>query len=236
MKRLGDVEFEYLFLSEANLGMCRGCRVCFEVGEDRCPIEDDLPSIAERIERADGVIIATPVYVGNVSGLTKNFIDRFAYTCHRPRFFKHVLAISTTGSAGARFTLLLLTMSLVPMGFKVIHRLGVACGRGHAEPRNNGISQRKQEMIQKKADTAARIFYKTLLVEPPTPGVIGMAAFLIQKEAYLKAPAKSCDFAYWQDKGWLRKDAHYYYDSDASAVKKALAIGVSKLLALAISG
>lgn len=63
-----------------------------------------------------------------------------------------------------------------------------------------------------------------------------MAAFLIQKKAYLKAPAESCDFAYWQNMGWLRKDASYHYDTGASRVQKALAIGLSKLLALAISG
>lgn len=234
MKRLGDVAFDYLFLSEVNLGMCRGCRVCFEAGEDHCPIEDDRSSIAERIQRADGVILATPVYVGNVSGLTKNFIDRFAYTCHRPRFFKNVLAISTTGSAGSWFTLLLLTMSLVPMGFKVVHRLGVACGRG-PERQTNEMSQRQLEAIQKKADTAARTFYEALRFDLPRPGVIGMAAFLIQKKAYLAALAESCDFAYWQNMGWLRKDVYYYYDSGASGVQKALAIGLSKLLTLAIS-
>lgn len=60
MKTLGDVEFDYLFLTDTNLGTCRGCRVCFEVGEDRCPAQDDRAIIADKIQSADGVIVATP--------------------------------------------------------------------------------------------------------------------------------------------------------------------------------
>ncbi|NLI73789.1 MAG: flavodoxin family protein [Euryarchaeota archaeon] len=38
------------------------------------------------IERSDGIILISPGYVQNVSGLMKNFIDRFAYTNHHSRF------------------------------------------------------------------------------------------------------------------------------------------------------
>jgi multimeric flavodoxin WrbA len=36
---------------------------------------------------ADGVIFASPIYTFHVTGLMKNFIDRFSYCVHRPRFF-----------------------------------------------------------------------------------------------------------------------------------------------------
>lgn len=38
MKVLGDVEFEYLFLKDANLKLCTGCYNCMAKGEDKCPI------------------------------------------------------------------------------------------------------------------------------------------------------------------------------------------------------
>jgi len=41
MKSLSDVEFGYLFLKDANLGLCGGCFVCITKGEDLCPLRDD---------------------------------------------------------------------------------------------------------------------------------------------------------------------------------------------------
>lgn len=84
MKELGHVDFEYLFLKDANLQPCKGCFVCVTKGEDRCPLKDDRERIQQQILESDGIILSTPGYVQNVSWLMKNFIDRFAYTNHRP--------------------------------------------------------------------------------------------------------------------------------------------------------
>ncbi len=34
LKLLGEVEFECVFLNEYNLQFCRGCKLCFDRGED----------------------------------------------------------------------------------------------------------------------------------------------------------------------------------------------------------
>ena len=49
MRELGNVEFEYLFLRDANLEPCRGCDNCQPKGEDLCPIDDDREKIEEQI-------------------------------------------------------------------------------------------------------------------------------------------------------------------------------------------
>lgn len=236
MKTLGDVEFDYLFLTDINLGTCRGCRVCFEVGEDRCPAQDDRTTIADKIQSADAVIVATPVYVGNVSWLIKNFIDRFAYACHRPRFFKNVLTIATTGSGEAWFVLLLLSMSLSFMGFKTVSKLGVACGGTYPEQRLPEERETQKKALTKKADAAAKKFYDSLDVSLPVPGVIAIAQFLLQKAAHSKANPESCDYRYWKDRGWLERRTYYYYDPKAGAVKKGLAVVASKLISLGFIG
>ena len=41
MKALGEVEFTYLFLKDANLKLCAGCYTCMAKGEDKCPLKDD---------------------------------------------------------------------------------------------------------------------------------------------------------------------------------------------------
>ncbi len=109
MKEMGDLEFEYLFLKDANLEPCRGCHTCLLKGEDLCPIDDDRPKIEEQILNSDGVILASPVYLFNVSALMKKFLDRFAYVCHRPRFFnQYLMSVSTAGGSGLMSSLCLL--------------------------------------------------------------------------------------------------------------------------------
>jgi hypothetical protein len=48
----------------------------------------------------------------------KNFIDRFAYVSHRPRFFKPALVVSTTGAVGLETTLFMLGLMAGSWGFQ----------------------------------------------------------------------------------------------------------------------
>jgi multimeric flavodoxin WrbA len=88
MKVLSEVEFEYLFLKDTNLKPCIGCYNCMAKGEDICSLKDELDSIEQKLQTADGFILSSPVYVSNVSWLMKNFIDLFAYTNHRSRYHR----------------------------------------------------------------------------------------------------------------------------------------------------
>lgn len=40
MKEIEDVNFEYIFLKDIDLQMCRGCFSCVVKGENFCPIKD----------------------------------------------------------------------------------------------------------------------------------------------------------------------------------------------------
>lgn len=62
------METETLFLNDLDISSCRGCRLCFDRGEDACPLKDDIPEIREKFDAADGLILASPVYVNDVSG------------------------------------------------------------------------------------------------------------------------------------------------------------------------
>src|SRR5512147_2055462 len=101
LKALGDVECEMVTLSNYKLGFCRGCRICFDKGEAFCPLKDDWDVLMEKIDASDGVILATPNYTFQMSGIMKAFLDRFGVVCHRPRFFgKAFTSIVTQGFMG----------------------------------------------------------------------------------------------------------------------------------------
>jgi multimeric flavodoxin WrbA len=56
----------------------RGCQACYACKEthDRCVLEDDLTEVLESVREADVLVLATPVYFGDVSSQLKTFIDR----------------------------------------------------------------------------------------------------------------------------------------------------------------
>ncbi|MCK9152410.1 flavodoxin family protein [Methanobacterium alcaliphilum] len=67
-------ETEIIQLGKSNINPCIACNKCKETGN--CSIDDDMESILENLSSAEGIIIGSPVYFGNVTAQTKMFIDR----------------------------------------------------------------------------------------------------------------------------------------------------------------
>ncbi len=73
-KEMG-AEAEVFVLNELIFKGCQACRGC--KGEnDHCILNDDLPEVLDKIREADALVMASPVYFGDVSGQLKRFIDR----------------------------------------------------------------------------------------------------------------------------------------------------------------
>ncbi|MCK5490936.1 MAG: flavodoxin family protein, partial [Candidatus Pacebacteria bacterium] len=53
---------------------CNGCLTCDSTG--LCNIRDDMQMIYSKLEDADLIILGSPTYFDNVTGMMKNFIDR----------------------------------------------------------------------------------------------------------------------------------------------------------------
>ena len=73
LKSYAEIDFEYVFLNDYNLGNCKGCCLCFNKGEEYCPLKDDRDLLLEKMNNSDGVIFATPNYAFQVTALMKNF-------------------------------------------------------------------------------------------------------------------------------------------------------------------
>lgn len=58
---------------------CQGCYAC-KKGLDQCGLRDDLTGVLAAVREADVVVLASPVYYGDVTAQLKGFIDRsFSY-------------------------------------------------------------------------------------------------------------------------------------------------------------
>ncbi|TLM65577.1 MAG: flavodoxin family protein [Deltaproteobacteria bacterium] len=66
-------------LNRLNYRGCQGCYACKQT-LDRCVLQDDLTEVLAAVQSADLVLLASPVYYGDVTAQLKGFIDRtFSY-------------------------------------------------------------------------------------------------------------------------------------------------------------
>lgn len=69
-------------LREMKLGFCTGCWSCWWKTPGLCSIPDDMESLLREYGRADLVVWASPLILGNVSSLLKRAQDRFIPMVH----------------------------------------------------------------------------------------------------------------------------------------------------------
>lgn len=67
-------EVEFISLRDKKIAFCRGCLVCQKT--QKCAISDDADEICEKMQSADVLVFATPVYYYGISGQLKTLLDR----------------------------------------------------------------------------------------------------------------------------------------------------------------
>jgi multimeric flavodoxin WrbA len=72
-KKAGTVEIIDCYRTEVS--PCIDCRHCWK--ERRCAIQDGMREIYDKVDAADNIIIAAPVYFNSLPGKMKVLIDRF---------------------------------------------------------------------------------------------------------------------------------------------------------------
>jgi len=78
---------EYLLNQLAYQG-CQGCLAC-KTKRDTCILEDDLAPVLNAVKEADLLVLASPVYFGDLCGQMKCFFDR-TYSYINPDFSTRV--------------------------------------------------------------------------------------------------------------------------------------------------
>jgi multimeric flavodoxin WrbA len=87
---------ETIVLRGDSLKACKGCNLCHKKGT--CFQQDDFQTIKEKMLMADGLILATPNYISQVSGQMKVFLDRCSVLLHCMSLHgKYGLSVVTSG-------------------------------------------------------------------------------------------------------------------------------------------
>jgi len=75
-----QIETELVPLSGKKIHGCIACYKCFQNKDQRCAVKDDVANeCIERMMKADGILLGSPVYFGDVTPEMKALIDRTAF-------------------------------------------------------------------------------------------------------------------------------------------------------------
>lgn len=65
---------EFITLQDKEIKFCKGCLACQKIGH--CVIKDDSNEIVEKMEQAEVIAFASPIYYYEMSGQLKTLLDR----------------------------------------------------------------------------------------------------------------------------------------------------------------
>lgn len=222
------IETERVHLSRLTLKTCLGCRACFDLGEEKCPLHDELLALRDRLLAADGYVIASPVYVEDVNGVMKNWIDRMAFTSHRPALFgKTALLYTTSGIGSTNHALRTMQSAFGTWAIKTIvggkYRLGAS-----TEPKE--IHRRYAKQISR----SARRLVGSIRKQPFRPSFYSLIAFTVQQAYWRRNEAyfNTYDYAFWNTAGWLDNGRRYYDPAMARSPRASIARLFGKCIAL----
>lgn len=87
-REVGPIETELISLADMEINPCDGCNKCYGYSKgaswDRLcyKYDDDVTAIYKKIRDADGIIVGSPVYTGDITARLKALMERGACFCH----------------------------------------------------------------------------------------------------------------------------------------------------------
>ena len=94
---------------------CRSCYACHKTG--RCVVKDEFEPLKKKLLAADGIVLASPNYIFNVSAQLKALMDRCSGIIHCMAFWgKYGASVVTSGGGDEKAVAALMNRYLVVTG------------------------------------------------------------------------------------------------------------------------
>lgn len=181
-----------IHLCDLKIEFCRHCEKCHK-NILSCPIKDDVPAVLEKMLVADGIILASPNYINQVTASMKALFDRSTHFIHCKRFLgKYVVGVVSFGSGQDKDVLAYIKY--------YVHTCGAQYSGGVSA--QAPISAKKMEEASKLGNKlvsdirAKRIFSdQTNIIEKGKEHF--RKIMKIRKNDWIE------EYQYWKDKRWL---------------------------------
>lgn len=215
---------DHINIAHKNIQTCHGCRICFDRGEIACPLHDDLLELFTHIQSVDILVIGSPIYVEDINGILKNWIDRMAFNCHRPLLFdKKAFILCTSGTGASGHGMKTVQRALQTWGIQTIGKAQFITG---AKIEKAAFEEQYRQKIERIANKITRSVNKY-----KKPSLIAIMTFQIQKMYYLDSSRQDTyDYKFWKEKGWLEKEKAYYTEEKIGTLKAKSAMFLGKLI------
>lgn len=74
--RDGGAQVEVVYVAGMDIKPCLGCNACWLKTPGKCVQKDDMDGLVESLRESEVMVLASPIYVGGVTGQMKIFLDR----------------------------------------------------------------------------------------------------------------------------------------------------------------
>lgn len=89
---------EFVKLSKLKVGPCHACLGC--ASDNVCKLNDDFPALAEKLKKAQAVVVGGYPTFGSLDGFTKCFLERLFSMRHQKGLDRGKLAVTVTTALG----------------------------------------------------------------------------------------------------------------------------------------
>ncbi|MCM1990022.1 flavodoxin family protein [Oceanirhabdus seepicola] len=204
-------EFEIVHLMKHNVKECVGCETCLIGGG--CPLNDDAEIIMDKLIQSDGIVMSTPVYMFNICGRLKTFVDRTCRWFHRTEIYgKPILNLITTAGGGIKET------------GKYMNLLAVEWGAYPSGCVKRTVMNLKDKVRENEIEKFIINIEKGSDTFKPSLNMLMM--FSMQKVLAQKVLEQ--DEEYWIKKGWI--DSDYFYKCKINPINKVLSKAFYKMM------
>jgi multimeric flavodoxin WrbA len=183
---------EVIHLSDVDILFCKHCEQCHKKIL-HCSLKDSMEMILKKMLEADGIILASPNYINQVTASMKALFDRATHFIHCKRLLgKYVTGVVSSGSGQDKEVL------------DYIRYYAHTCGAQYS----GGISSRAQD-IQEKMEEAHKLGNNLALdikekkKYPEQMEIIEKGNRYFSEIIKIRKNEWKEEYQYWLDKGWL---------------------------------
>ena len=97
-----NVEYENILLGRTDIRGCIACETCRKNG--KCVFGDIVNELAVKFEKADGLVIGSPVYYGSANGTLMSALQRLFYSTHFDKSLKVGASVVSARRSGCTAT------------------------------------------------------------------------------------------------------------------------------------
>jgi multimeric flavodoxin WrbA len=183
---------EIIHLDDVRVFFCKHCEECHKKIL-HCSIEDDVAVILKKMLEADGIILASPNYINQVTASMKALFERASHFIHCKRLLgKYIAGVVSSGSGNDKDVL------------DYIEFYARVCGAQYSGGVSSSVPITKEKM--EEAFKLGNNFISNIKEKRAYPQQL--RTIEEDKNNFKKIIQKRKDdwpeeYRYWQDKGWL---------------------------------